>query len=63
MKIDFDQSLLDIFSDIMAEINDDDFPPLRAEFGKEPEIQEKGNLPNSKEDCFPGELEEGEIAD
>ncbi|GKV30963.1 hypothetical protein SLEP1_g39717 [Rubroshorea leprosula] len=63
MKIDFDQGLLDIFSDIMAEINDDDFLPLRAEFGKEPETQEKGNLPNSKEDCFPEELEEGEIAD
>ncbi|GLT62873.1 hypothetical protein SLA2020_354760 [Shorea laevis] len=63
MKIDFDQGLLDIFSDIMAEINDDDFLPLRAEFSKEPETQEKGNLPNSKEDCFPEELEEGEIAD
>ncbi|GKV30957.1 hypothetical protein SLEP1_g39714 [Rubroshorea leprosula] len=63
MKIDFDQGLLDIFSDIMAEINDDDFLPLRAEFGKEPETQEKGKLPNPKEDCFPGELEEGEIAD
>ncbi|GLT32150.1 hypothetical protein SLA2020_068370 [Shorea laevis] len=63
MKIDFDQGLLDIFSDIMAEINDDDFLPLRAEFSKEPETQEKGNLPNSKEDLFPGELEEGEIAD
>ncbi|GLU16541.1 hypothetical protein SLE2022_329720 [Rubroshorea leprosula] len=63
MKIDFDQGLLDIFSNIMAEINDDDFLHFGGEFAGEPETKEKTGLSNTKENFFPEELEEGEIAD
>ncbi|XP_044491102.1 box C/D snoRNA protein 1 [Mangifera indica] len=64
MEFDFDQGLIDAYSDLIAEINPDDFLDLDGIFAKEASGQETGDLLNSKRDYLrEEELEEGEIAE
>ncbi|XP_031274774.1 box C/D snoRNA protein 1 [Pistacia vera] len=64
MEFDFDQGLIDTYSDIIAEINPDDFLDLDSIFAKEACGQETGDLSNSKRGYIgEEELEEGEIAE
>lgn len=62
MGFDFDQGLIDAYSDLIAEINPDDFLDLEGEFAKEAEVEERKDLSGSRGILFE-ELEEGEIAD
>ncbi|KAK6261094.1 zinc finger protein [Theobroma cacao] len=63
MEFDFDQDLIDAYSDLIAEINPDDFLDLEGEFAKQSETEHRRDLSNSREDFFAEELEEGEIVD
>ena len=60
MAFDFDQDFMDVYADLMAEMNPDDFLDFDGEFPKKTEngidlIGTSGVFP------VPGELEEGEI--
>ncbi|EOX96760.1 HIT-type Zinc finger family protein, putative isoform 3, partial [Theobroma cacao] len=63
MEFDFDQDLIDAYSDLIAEINPDDFLDLEGEFAKQSETEHRRDLSNSRGDFFSEELEEGEIVD
>ncbi|GMI75747.1 hypothetical protein like AT1G04945 [Hibiscus trionum] len=64
MDFDFDQGLLDAYSDLIAEINPDDFLDLEGEFAEQSEKTEDGrDLSNTRGVFFAEELEEGEIVD
>ncbi|TYI41466.1 hypothetical protein ES332_A01G023700v1 [Gossypium tomentosum] len=63
MEFDFDQGLIDAYSDLIAEINLDDFLDLEGEFAKQPETEDRTDLSNSRGVFFAEELEEGEILD
>ncbi|XP_052887773.1 uncharacterized protein LOC108481296 [Gossypium arboreum] len=63
MEFDFDQGLIDAYSDLIAEINPDDFLDLEGEFAKQPETEDRTDLSNSRGVFFAEELEEGEILD
>ncbi|XP_015868093.3 uncharacterized protein LOC107405507 [Ziziphus jujuba] len=62
MEFDFDQGLIDVYSDLISQINPDDFLDLEGEFSKEEEVEGKKNPSYLMED-FPADndLEEGEI--
>ncbi|TYI02120.1 hypothetical protein ES332_A11G248800v1 [Gossypium tomentosum] len=62
MEFDFDQGLIDAYSDLIAEINPDDFLDLEGE-AKQPETEDRTDLSNSRGVFFAEELEEGEILD
>lgn len=63
MDFDFDQGLLDAYSDLIAEINPDDFLDFEGEFHKQSDTEDRRDLSNSRGVLFPEELEEGEIPD
>ncbi|XP_022756736.1 putative box C/D snoRNA protein SPCC613.07 [Durio zibethinus] len=63
MEFDFDQGLIDAYSDLIAEINPDDFLDLEGDFAKESGTEDKRDLSNSSGVFFAKELEEGEIVD
>ncbi|XVF33772.1 hypothetical protein REPUB_Repub17cG0196800 [Reevesia pubescens] len=63
MEFDFDQGLLDAYSDLIAQINPDDFLDLEGEIPKQSETEDRRDLSNSRGVFFPEELEEGEIVD
>ncbi|KAK8516505.1 hypothetical protein V6N13_097795 [Hibiscus sabdariffa] len=63
MEFDFEQGLLDAYSDLIAEINPDDFLDLEGEFAKQSETEYRRDLSNSRGVFFAEELEEGEIVD
>ncbi|XP_021280361.1 box C/D snoRNA protein 1 [Herrania umbratica] len=63
MEFDFDQDLIDAYSDLIAEINPDDFLDLEGEFAKQSETERRRDLSNSRGVFFAEELEEGEIVD
>lgn len=64
IDFDFDQGLIDVYSDIIAEINPDDFLDLDGMFAKEENVEEIEALRNSGGDYLAKEeLEEGEIAE
>lgn len=64
IDFDFDQGLIDAYSDIIAEINPDDFLDLNGIFAKEANVEEIEGLRNSRGDYLAKEeLEEGEIAE
>lgn len=64
IDFDFDQGLIDVYSDIIAEINPDDFLDLDGIFAKEENVEEIEALRNSRGDYLAKEeLEEGEIAE
>ncbi|XVF79581.1 hypothetical protein PTKIN_Ptkin15bG0000700 [Pterospermum kingtungense] len=63
MEFDFDQGLLDAYSDIIAEINPDDFLDLEGGFHKQSDTEDRRDLSNSRGVFFAEELEEGEIVD
>ncbi|KAG4175974.1 hypothetical protein ERO13_A11G220500v2 [Gossypium hirsutum] len=62
MEFDFDQGLIDAYSDLIAEINPDDFLDLEGE-AKQAETEDRTDLSNSRGVFFAEELEEGEILD
>ncbi|KAL5553483.1 hypothetical protein UlMin_040884 [Ulmus minor] len=62
MEFDFDQGLIDAYSDLISEINPDDFLDLEGLFAKEEEVEERRNILISGEDFLADDdLEEGEI--
>ncbi|XWS77430.1 hypothetical protein CRYUN_Cryun01aG0261100 [Craigia yunnanensis] len=61
MEFDFDQGLIDAYSDLITEINPDDFLDLEGEFAKQSETEDRRDLSNSRGVFFAEELEEGEI--
>lgn len=63
MEFDFDQDLMDTYSDLIGEINPDDFLDLDCMLAKDEGMQEKGELTTSVDYLKGDELEEGEIAD
>ncbi|XWS35476.1 hypothetical protein CRYUN_Cryun20dG0000600 [Craigia yunnanensis] len=63
MEFDFDQGLLDAYSELIAEINPDDFLDLEGEFPKQSDTEDRRDLSNSRGVFFAEELEEGEIVD
>ncbi|KAJ4711687.1 box C/D snoRNA protein 1 [Melia azedarach] len=64
MEYDFDQGLIDAYSDIIAQINPDDFLDLDGIFAKEVSVEGRDGLPNFRGDNLATEeLEEGEIAE
>ncbi|KAE8679816.1 HIT-type Zinc finger family protein, putative isoform 2 [Hibiscus syriacus] len=63
MEFHFDQGLLDAYSDLIAEINPDDFLDLEGEFAKQSETDDRRDLLDSRGGFFAEELEEGEIVD
>ncbi|KAL5760561.1 hypothetical protein ACOSQ2_019399 [Xanthoceras sorbifolium] len=64
MLFDFDQDLIDAYSDLIGEINPDDFLDFGSIFDKEAGVQERGDFTNSSGGYFvEEELEEGEIAE
>ncbi|KAK8639885.1 hypothetical protein V6N13_138251 [Hibiscus sabdariffa] len=64
MEFDFEQGLLDAYSDLIAEINPDDFLDLEGEFAEQSEKPgERRDLSNTRGVFFAEELEEGEIVD
>ncbi|OMO67628.1 Zinc finger, HIT-type [Corchorus olitorius] len=63
MDFDFDQGLIDAYSDLIAEINPDDFLDLEGEFAKQSETENRSDFSNPKGVSLAEELEEGEIAD
>lgn len=64
MLFDFDQGLIDAYSDLIAEINPDDYLDLEGIFAKEAGLQERGYFPNLSGGYLgEEELEEGEIAE
>lgn len=62
MEFDFDQGLIDVYSDLIAQINPDDFLDLEGEFSREEEVEGRKN-PSYLMDDFQADddLEEGEI--
>ncbi|KAA8515715.1 hypothetical protein F0562_018674 [Nyssa sinensis] len=62
MDFDFEQGLLDAYSDLMAKTNPDDFLDLEGMFTEEVELEEEKDCPDFS-GVFPieEELEEGEI--
>lgn len=59
LEFDFEQDLIDAYSNIMAQINPDDFLDWEGDFSKEVEMEGSGELLG---DAFTAEeLEEGEI--
>ncbi|XP_061358678.1 uncharacterized protein LOC133302878 [Gastrolobium bilobum] len=60
MSFDFDQDFMDVYGDLMAEMNPDDFLDFDSEFAKETE-NEIDLIGTSGVFSVPGELEEGEI--
>lgn len=61
MEFDFDQGLMDAYSDLMAVINPDDFLDLEGEFAEEVDVEERIDLPGVRGVFSAEELEEGEI--
>lgn len=61
MEFDFDQGLMDAYSDLMAVINPDDFLDLEGEFAEEVDVEEGIDLPGVRGVFSAEELEEGEI--
>ncbi|XVE84624.1 hypothetical protein DITRI_Ditri17bG0027600 [Diplodiscus trichospermus] len=61
IEFDFDQGLIDVYSDLIAEINPDDFLDLEGEFAKQSETEDRRDLSNSRGVLIDEELEEGEI--
>ncbi|GAV69559.1 zf-HIT domain-containing protein [Cephalotus follicularis] len=64
MEFDFDQGLIDAYSNLIAEINPDDFLDFEGEYAKEENVEEIQDLSDSWGNLLVAEeLEEGEIAD
>jgi hypothetical protein len=61
MAFDFDQGLIDVYSDLMADINPDDFLDLEGEFAEEVNVEERIDLSGVRGVFSAEELEEGEI--
>ncbi|KAF5736405.1 hypothetical protein HS088_TW14G00547 [Tripterygium wilfordii] len=64
MEFDFDQGLIDAYSDLMAEINPDDYLNFEGEFEKDAKLEELRDLLDTNGvHSVEEELEEGEIAE
>lgn len=67
LLFDFDQGLIDAYSDLIADINPDDFLDFEGIFAKEDGVHEKVDFLNLSGSCLGveelEELEEGEIPD
>jgi hypothetical protein len=61
MEFDFDQGLIDAYSDLMAKSNPDDFLDLEGEFVEEVDVEERIGLSGVRGVFSAEELEEGEI--
>lgn len=64
MDFDFDQGLMDAYSDLIGQVNPDDFLDLGGEFPKEEKLEERKDVLNSRGvSLMQEELEEGEIVE
>ncbi|KAJ9158698.1 hypothetical protein P3X46_024259 [Hevea brasiliensis] len=64
MDFDFDQGLMDAYSDLIGQVNPDDFLDLEGEFPKEERLEERKDFWNSRgTSLVQEELEEGEIVE
>ncbi|XWS45681.1 hypothetical protein CRYUN_Cryun14cG0000700 [Craigia yunnanensis] len=63
MEFDFDQGLIDAYSDLIDEINLDNFVNFEDEFPKQSDTEDIIDLSNSLGVFFVEELEEREILD
>ncbi|KAM7265971.1 hypothetical protein ACFE04_003654 [Oxalis oulophora] len=64
VEFEFDQDLLDAYSDLLAQVNPDEFLDFDGEFVEEAQVDENRYLSHSRGLPLPNEeLEEGEIAE
>lgn len=63
IAFDFDQNFMDVYADLMAQINPDDFLDFESEFSNKTEVEERDLCGTSGILPVPEELEEGEIAE
>lgn len=63
ITFDFDQNFMDVYADLMAQINPDDFLDFEGGFSNKTDVEEKDLCGVSGIFPVPEELEEGEIAE